>query len=121
MGSSSLSLLGASVGTSHGACLPSSPSYFFPAAVINTNQNRLAGTGFGLNSYFSPSVREAGAGTQSRYLEAEAMENHSYWLSPRDLLCLLSCNPKNTSRQERKGPSLGNQHGYVLSGRHLSM
>lgn len=48
VGSSSLSLLAASMGTNHGMCLPSSPPYFFPAAVINTNQNQLAGNRFWL-------------------------------------------------------------------------
>lgn len=100
---------------------PLKPILFLPCCCDKHQPKPAGGNGFRLNSYFSPSVREAGAGTQSRYLEAEAMENHSYWLSPRDLLCLLSCNPKNTSRQERKGPSLGNQHRYVLSGRHLNM
>lgn len=100
---------------------PLKPILFLPCCCDKHQPKPAGGNGFWLKLLLQ-SISQRSWGRNSKQVPGSSSHGKPlYWLSPRDLLCLLSCNPKNTSRQERKGPSLGNQHRYVLSGRHLNM
>lgn len=106
VGSSLLSLLGASMGISHACASPQAHPTSSPCCDKCQPTPACRERDFGLNFYFSSSVREAGAGTQSRYLEAgtevEAMEKHCTGLLPVTCsVCFLVTPRTRVDRRER--------------------